>query len=284
MQIGINCKTLKSAISFSQLIETVSSASFAGLEFKMQDVIDYSSIESLDRVKDLFLFHNIIPISFVDGLYYGLLGPSREHTESVIKWKKYCKIANFLGCNLATLVINPRTDMAANKAYILSKSRLKELADIAREYNIEIAIEALGIKKNIPTRLNGSNQFIDKVSQASELVSSVDSKNVGIVLDIFHWYVSGGDLKELQDLRPGMIKLMHINDAPAGSPYELKDSQRVLPGEGVINLASVFENIGSSQYSGFLSVEIFNQNIWEMEQLKAANRVYQSVKNILPYI
>lgn len=281
MQPALNCRSLNADLKLEQLLDVASAAEFEGIEVKMADVCAQAEQTSWDATRNLFAMRKIKPINFIDGMYPGLLAPPDKYDEALKTWTHFCKAASLINCKMALVIINPRTDESPSLAMSQSILRLRELAKIAMDWGVTIAIEALGIKKGISPRLDGKNYFMDRYSQSVELAESSGVSNIGVILDAFHWHVSGGSLDEIDATPDGRLVLFQISDAPAGVPSELRDSQRVLPGEGVIDLPTLLKASRGKRFDGYVSLEIFNEQIWAMEAMEAAKRSVKTVKHFL---
>src|SRR5207245_10939640 len=93
---------------------------------------------------------------------------------------------------------------------------------------------------------------------AAETVDRIDG--IGLVLDSCHWHASGSP--SLQGYPIGRLVLVHLNDAPAKSAQEIEDADRLLPGEGVIKLAELTQDLKTGGYAGPWSLETFNPSYW----------------------
>ena len=62
-------------------------------------------------------------------------------------------------------------------------------------------------------------------------------------------------------------------------PGELShcNSDRVLPGEGILDLRGLFGQIERYGYTGYFAIELFNEELWAMPPLEAARRMYASL-------
>jgi sugar phosphate isomerase/epimerase len=281
MQPGLNCRTLKKGLSLEDLLDAASNAGFAGLEIRIADVAAFADQTSWSTAHDLFATRGIQPISFIDGLEPGLIGSAHKYEESAKRWNELCKAASNIGCHMASVIVNPRTDESRTTALRLASARLRELATVAANYGVTVGIEVLGIKKGLSPRLDGSNYFMDRFSQAIELASTSGSPNIGVILDAFHWYIAEGTLDEVRKALKGSIVLFHINDAPRGEPADLRDADRLLPGEGVIDLISLLSTAHECGFDGYVSIEIFNEKLWAMEPSLAAEIAFESVDRII---
>ncbi|MCC7492558.1 MAG: sugar phosphate isomerase/epimerase [Fimbriimonadaceae bacterium] len=107
--------------------------------------------------------------------------------------------------------------------------------------------------------------------------------NVGLLLDAWHWYTSGGDEAQLAGLTADQVVVVHVNDAPTGIAVDQQlDNQRLLPAaSGVIDIATFMRHLQRMGYDGPVIVEPFNQELREMEGRAAALRTKQSLDTIL---
>ena len=79
-----------------------------------------------------------------------------------------------------------------------------------------------------------------------------------VVVDTFHWMLGDGSLADLRACDPARIAVVHVNDAPAADLDGLGDEDRVLPGEGVLQLDGFYRTLADMGYQGVLSVELFS--------------------------
>ncbi|MDQ2653179.1 MAG: sugar phosphate isomerase/epimerase, partial [Chloroflexota bacterium] len=87
--------------------------------------------------------------------------------------------------------------------------------------------------------------------------------NVGVMLDSWHLFASGGSLADIGQLTNDDIVVVHVNDAPAGIPWDEQiDTVRTLPTEtGVIDLAGFMRALQHLAYDGPVMPEPFSQRI-----------------------
>jgi sugar phosphate isomerase/epimerase len=79
-----------------------------------------------------------------------------------------------------------------------------------------------------------------------------------VVVDTFHWMLGDGSLAALRACDPARIAVVHVNDAPTADLARLGDADRVLPGEGVLQLGGFYRTLADTGYDGVLSVELFS--------------------------
>lgn len=79
-----------------------------------------------------------------------------------------------------------------------------------------------------------------------------------VVIDTFHWALGDGSLLDLRACDPARIAVVHVNDSPVEDLSRLGDADRVLPGEGVLELGGFYRTLREIGYDGVLSVELFS--------------------------
>ena len=85
-----------------------------------------------------------------------------------------------------------------------------------------------------------------------------------VLLDVYHLYKGGSDFSGLRLLAGAALPCIHMNDYPATPPRaEIKDSDRIMPGDGVAPLTQILRDLTAIGFRGALSLELFNANYWK---------------------
>ena len=106
--------------------------------------------------------------------------------------------------------------------------------------------------------------------------------NVGLLLDAWHLYTSGGSVADLEQITAQDIVTVHVNDAPAGIPVDEQiDNVRCLPMEtGVIDLQAFMRKLAELGYDGPVTTEPFSRSLNALavqDPVAAAERTSQSM-------
>ena len=72
--------------------------------------------------------------------------------------------------------------------------------------------------------------------------------NVGLLLDVWHWHHAGGTTAEILKAGKERIVHVHFNDSPKLPPEEIRDNERLMPGEGVIDLQGALKALQTIGY------------------------------------
>jgi len=104
-----------------------------------------------------------------------------------------------------------------------------------------------------------------------------------LVIDTFHYIVSGATAGQIRGLHPERIGVVHISDAErhGKSLGSLVDEDRVLPGEGELQLAEVVAALVPSGYRGLMSVEVFHPRYARDDPAAVARRAWEQTVQLL---
>jgi sugar phosphate isomerase/epimerase len=157
--------------------------------------------------------------------------------------------------------------------------RLGLISEVLYKYGCHLGLEFVATKT---FRANHKYEFIYTMEDMLKLCESVGKGNIGLLLDSWHWYVSGGTLEDLKRLTSREVIYVHINDAPIGIPRDkLIDHIRYLPGEtGVIDLIGFLHSLIDMGYDGPVTPEPFIKKFEKMPANEVISLVGQKLSQI----
>jgi sugar phosphate isomerase/epimerase len=99
---------------------------------------------------------------------------------------------------------------------------------------------------------------------AAAMVAEAGRANLGICLDMFHYYCGPSKSEDLAFLSGENLFHVQLSDL-AGQPRELAtDGDRILPGDGDFAIDDVVDRCRQIEYTGAISVELMNPQIWQI--------------------
>lgn len=135
-----------------------------------------------------------------------------------------------------------------------------ELLEIGLSVGVKPAMEYLGFAEDINT-----------IEDALAIMNGSGHPQATIVLDPFHCFRGGGPMETISQLRADQIAISHFNDAPADPPREEQhDPNRVMPGDGHVDLKRYVELLRGTGYDRWLSLELFRSDLWERNPREVA--------------
>ena len=96
--------------------------------------------------------------------------------------------------------------------------------------------------------------FIWNMREAVALARDCGS-NIGVILDVWHWHHSNSTIADILDAGASRIVHVHVSDAKAAAPEDVRDNQRFMPGEGIIDLVAFFRALQRAGYADGVSPE-----------------------------
>jgi sugar phosphate isomerase/epimerase len=141
------------------------------------------------------------------------------------------------------------------------------VCDLASDYGVTPALEFIG-----PFRM------VKDVATAWAIVREANRPNAALLVDTFHYYRGSSRLEDLAQVPGGKVALVHINDVVDLPREQLNDGHRVLPGEGVLNLDDILGVLERQGYQGYLSLELFNEELWGRPAAEVARRGRESLR------
>jgi sugar phosphate isomerase/epimerase len=159
-----------------------------------------------------------------------------------------------------------RMDLAAalGAKYIVATPprELADLALIARRYRRLLAVgRSVGIRPAL--EFLGFSRALFGVRQAWQIVADSNNPDATIVLDSFHIYRGGSSLADLEPIPAERIANYHFNDVPPSPPRDqLTDADRVMPGDGILDLKAEIDLLRRKAYRATVSLELFNRDLW----------------------
>jgi sugar phosphate isomerase/epimerase len=165
----------------------------------------------------------------------------------------------------------------------LHARRLGEASAILNDFGITLGLEYLG-PKTLWAR--SKYPFVHTMATMKELIAEIHRPNVGIVLDIWHWYTAGDTVADVLTLKNQDLVAVHMSDAPAGIPVgEQIDNRRELPmATGVIDTAGFLNALNQVGYDGPAVAEPFNAELRSLPPEQALAKTAESMKRAFALI
>jgi len=231
------------------------------------------ALENLDLVKirKLISDKEMHIVSLCRGGFF--THPQKEQREEAIYDNEQAiDQAAKLHAPLVVLVCGSHPDQPLNKSREQIKDGLERILPLAEEKNVKLAIEPLH------PMYADSRSAINTLKQANDICQKIESKYLGIVIDVYHlWW----DPKLKDEIyRCGEMEKIfafHISDWITPTTDLLND--RGLMGEGCIPIRQIKTWVEEAGFSGTDEVEIFSTRYWQTDQDKFLEVIKKSYQN-----
>jgi sugar phosphate isomerase/epimerase len=150
--------------------------------------------------------------------------------------------------------------------------RLAEIARVLEGNGLRLGLEYVGTQLSL---VGNRYPFLHTMAEARELIAEIGGRNVGLVLDSWHWWQAGDKAADITALKNADVVSVDVNDAPAGlAKGQQKDGERELPlATGVIDLAGFLHAVAGIGYDGPMRAEPFNKPLNALENEPACAAV-----------
>jgi len=165
-----------------------------------------------------------------------------------------------IGCPRMITWIMPSSKTPKAELRALYLKRFRACADVLARSHVRLGLEFLG---PLHLRQMEPHEFIWRMPEMLAFARECGS-NVGLLLDVWHWYHAGATTADIVKAGKDGIVHVHFSDAPKLPPDQIRDNERLMPGEGVIDLNSFLMALHEIGYQDALSVEVFGRHLKDM--------------------
>jgi sugar phosphate isomerase/epimerase len=245
--------------TFAEDIAAYADAGWHAVELWLTKLETHLERHTVAETRKLLEDKGIVPAaaSFQGGLLESERGPGQRqvHFDHFRRRLEICQSLGIPHIVVAADFHQP-VDAAGIEAAVAS---LREAAQWAAGANVTLALEFLA-----------PSEFCNNLQTALALVESAGEPNIGVNLDLFHFWTGPSKTEDLSLLTPGDLAFVQVCDV-AGVLRELAtDADRILPGDGDIDAAAIFRRLEEIGYNGCVSLEVMNPSLWRMKPSQVA--------------
>ncbi len=253
-------------LSLQESLKLAQDTGFAGLDFSIVEAAALADEHGAGYVRSLFE---------EAGIQFGAWGMTvrwqhEDWRDDLAALPKYAALGAELGAlRTATWCPPSSTEREFDENFAWHLERFKAIAEICQDHGIRFGIEFIG-----PQTLRPADQhdFIYNMEGMLELAAACGTGNVGLLLDVWHLYTSGGAVADMDKITNADIVNVHVNDAPLGlTMATYNDHVRRLPTEtGVLPLEGFMKKLQALGYDGPVTPEPFSARVNALEDPREA--------------
>jgi sugar phosphate isomerase/epimerase len=267
MQPCISEATTMSA-SFAEDVQAVSAAGFRSMEVWLTKLETHLEKHSVADTRKLLEDQQmaLAAAAYQGGLLLSQGEQRKAHFDHFRKRLDICQ-----GLNIPVLLVIAdfagEIDPTSLQRALVS---LKQAAQWAAGADVRIGLE-----------FRSSARFCASLDTALGLVAQCGETNLGVCMDLFHYYTGPSKLEDLGLLTRENLAWVQVCDL-SGVPRELaRDSDRILPGEGDFQLNPIMDQLRAINYDGCLSLELMNPMLWEVKPSQVAEMGMKSMERLI---
>jgi sugar phosphate isomerase/epimerase len=149
--------------------------------------------------------------------------------------------------------------------------RYRALLEVGDEIGVVPQVELWGFSKSM-----------NRLGETALVALETGHPKACVLADVYHLYKGGSDFTGLHLLSSAALQIFHMNDYPASpARAEIKDANRVYPGDGVAPLKAVLRDLHALGFSGMLSLELFNPEYYKQDPMQVAKTGLEKMRAVV---
>ncbi len=270
MKLALNGATTMRA-DLETDIKAASAAGFELIEIWASKLRKFLKTRTTTELKTLLDENNLEPYS-INSIEHITFRNAADYEKIKAETEEFSCIAKEIGCPYVVVVPGKLPENATRNEIADESVRvLNELGDIAEKHNVGLAFEFLG-------QADCSVQTLDF---CKEIVEKINRKNIGLVIDTFHFYAGNSSFEAIDTLNPDKLFIFHINDAEDFPKEQLTDAHRLYPGLGILPIKEIKERFDKIGYDRMVSIEIFRPEYWDVDPFEVAKLAKAATEKVL---
>lgn len=266
----LNTSTINGGeVPVREQIQIASKAGYDAIELWLRDVTQY--VEQGGKVSDLAKEISDLGLGLDSAIAFGswIVDDEQKRAAGLEQCRHDMELVRDLG---GQRIAAPPVGATGEPKLDLDvvAERYIRLLEIGVECSVSPQVELWGFSQNMAT-----------LPEVLYVAAAANHPNACLLLDVYHMYKGGSDFSNIGFVPGTKLHCLHMNDYPASpARAEIKDADRVYPGDGVAPIAEILHALVASGFSGTLSLELFNREYWKLPALEVAKTGLEKMKRV----
>jgi sugar phosphate isomerase/epimerase len=271
MYISLNPTLTANRVPWPEFARLAAQTGYLGVDVNLANAME----AGLEATRALLAETRLKPA--ILGLPVEFKKDDAEFQRGMPKLGEAAQFAGAIGCpRMSTWLLPSSTTPKAEirKIYV---DRLGAICEVLAKSHVRLAIEYVS---PVHLRKLHPNEFIYRMDEMLELAKDVGA-NAGLMLDSWHWHHAGASVQDIVAAGKDRIVYVQVADAPRLPPDQIKDSERLMPGEGIIDFNAFFGALKKIGYNGGVSPEIFGRGLKDVAPEEGAKLGLKTTTEIM---
>lgn len=254
MYIALNGTLVARRLAWEEFARIAHAAGYIGADLLHAEVFDMGAA----KVSELLAGLNLKPA--VVALPVEFRKDDAAFVESMRKLPGAAAFAKAIGCPRMSTWVPSWCELPRAEQEKIWRKRFQAIHHALEPYGVRLGLEYLG---PLHLRNRGPHQFLYRHSDMLAFAKSCGGQ-IGLLVDSWHWHHAGGTAADIASTP--LADLVHVQaaDAPNLPPEKILDSERLMPGEGIIDFAAFFGALRKAGYRDGVSPEVFGRGLKDM--------------------
>ena len=255
MYIALNGTLVSRRPNWEEFARIAHAVGFVGVDLLHAEVFEMGAA----KVKEVLLERNLRPA--IVTLPVEFRKDEAIFQEGLQKLEPAVAFAKAVGCPRMSTWVPSWCEVPKTEQVKLWRKRFQAVHPVLEKHGVRLGLEYLG---PLHLRKRGPYEFIYRHDEMLEFANSC-GRQIGLLVDSWHWHHAGATTSDIAGTP--LADLVHVQaaDAPNAPPEKILDSERLMPGEGVIDFAGFFGALRKAGYRDAVSPEVFGRGLKDME-------------------
>ncbi|MBN8732387.1 MAG: sugar phosphate isomerase/epimerase [Acidobacteria bacterium] len=254
MYIALNGTLVARRLDWPEFARIAHSVGYPGVDLLHNEVFDMGPA----KVTDILKQHNLKPA--VVALPVDFRKDDATFDAGMAKLPAAAAFARAIGCPRMSTWVPSWCEVPQTDQIKIWRKRFQAVNAILAQHNVRLGLEYLG---PLHLRTRGPHPFLYKHTDMLEFAKSCGPQ-IGLLVDSWHWHHGNNTLADIT--ATPLADLVHVQaaDAPNIAPEKILDSERLMPGEGIIDFTAFFGALKKAGYRDAVSPEVFGRGLKDM--------------------
>jgi sugar phosphate isomerase/epimerase len=271
MHLSLNSTLVANRVSWPEFARLAAKVGFGGVDVSTSGAMK----EGLAATRSLLQELELTPA--VAGFPVEFRKDDATFRRDLSKLEEAAQFMAAIGCPRMNTYIMPSSELPKAEQRKIYLDRFRAAADILARSHVRLGLEFLGplhLRKMYPY------EFIWRMDEMLQFAKEC-GPTVGLELDSWHWHHAGASVKDIIAAGKEHIVNVQVNDSPNIPPEKIQDSERLMPGEGVIDLIAFFRALKEIGYQEGVSPEVFGRGLKDMPPEQGARMGLETTRAVM---
>ncbi|HYO81517.1 MAG TPA: sugar phosphate isomerase/epimerase family protein [Bryobacteraceae bacterium] len=254
MYVSLNGTLTAGRLGWPEFAELAAKAGFLGVDLNLGKAME----AGLEQTRTLLAKLRLKPA--ISGLPVEFRKDDTLFQQGMGKLDEAARFTALLGCPRMSTWIMPSSDLPKPEQRKIYLDRFQAVAAVLAKHNVRLGLENVS---PVHLRKRSPHEFIWRTDEMLDFAKEC-GPNVGLLLDSWHWHHAEGKISDI--IAAGKARIIHVQaaDAPKLAPEDIRDNERLMPGEGIIDFNAFFGALKKIGYIDGVSPEIFGRGLKDM--------------------
>ena len=199
-----------------------------------------------------------------------------EFQQGMAKLPQAAQFASAIGCPRMSTWLLPSSPIPKPELRKMYVDRLRAICDVLARNHVKLAIEYVS---PVHLRKLHPHEFIYRMDEMLDLAKDA-GPNAGLMLDSWHWHHAARP-RRIYWRPEGSHRLRTSCRRAEVAADQIKDSERLMPGEGIIDFTAFFGALKKIGYNGGVSPEIFGRGLKDIPPEEGAKLGLKTTTDVM---